>query len=72
MVYSIRVVERRPSWQGGAQALTAVKSKMTDSSALEANVGRMPRYRRTRPTILRIFQLVHTQEPILDQRAPSF
>lgn len=55
---------------GGGRALTAEKDKM-DSSALEANVGRMPRYD-TGPTVSRRFQLVHTQESILGQGTPSF
>lgn len=55
---------------GRERALTAEKDK-TDSSALEANVGRMPRYD-TGPTVSRRFQLVHTQESILGQETPSF
>lgn len=45
--------------------------RQDDSSALEANVGRMPRYD-TGPTVSGRFQLVHTQEPVLGQGTPSF
>ena len=50
----------------GQKAPTAEKDKTTNSWALEANSGRMPRCG-TRPNLPRGFQCVHVQESVLGQ-----
>lgn len=55
----------------GHKGLTVERDKTTNLLALEANVGRMPRYGMG-PAMPRRFQLLHTQEPVVSQATPSF